>query len=247
MAEVYFAGFKFQEYPYFDFPIISREPVSQITIEPADTIYFNPPSIFRGALVERVFVEKLASLSKQINQPLTMQGRTFLFVPDEELLPKTKENKQDLIKKYGETIIENAAGDCTRHDDGTYTLRIGLDVAGMEEDDVLNTMAHEYGHTLGKSIDVPIFEELKAYAFAHLFMRHHWEVDILHIIAIGRSVHFKALDRVEQLQETGISIEAILAHLTGEVFAGYKPDDYRASLAAKLEWFPTPRVKYVPT
>jgi len=121
-------------------------------------------------------------------------------------------------------------GDCTRLEDGTYQLRVG----GKDEEFqglavVVDTAAHEYGHTLGETLDDAADEELKAYAFASLFQRRYecnTEYADVNSFLSSDSPHDVALHMLGELLRVGIPEGAIISHLIGEKLGKFNPTDY---------------------
>lgn len=245
MGERYFPGFEFREFERpkpitFELVPVERTeipntPIGTITLDEltdsADDIIVEPePQIWTPNELQREFATQLRQINRQIGYPrLTMSRRTMQFVTRDEMQPKTDEERQWLVQRYGDYITDGGAGDCTRNPDGSFTLRIGY--AGQEDtaskDDVLSVMGHEYGHTFGNHIDDSVLEELKAYTFANLIMRHHYNVSKYRVYQMDVStVHDTALFWLGQLLDKGVSEEAILSHLTGRRFGNSSPNDY---------------------
>lgn len=144
----------------------------------------------------------------------------FRLVDREILQPKTQE-KETAVRQYGQGALEKETmGDCERMGNRNL-LRIGF--AGLENDstsdEVLETSAHEYGHTLGLQIDQSVIEELKAYSFEALVMRIH-NKETVHLIDSDHTgdVHDSAIEALSNLQARHVTEEEILWHLTGERF-----------------------------
>lgn len=245
MAERYFAGFEFKKFepvkPFIITVPSERTETPSIPIRVVHVIDLvgslngptvePEPDLWASNQLQREFVTQLDQIDRQIRYPrLTMHRRTMTFVTTDEMLPQTDEERQQLIQKYGgDYIADGGAGDCRRNPDGTFTMRIGF--AGQEDtaskDEIFEVMGHEYGHTLGVTLEDPIFEELKAYTFANLLMKHYYDVDEYCVTQMDVStVHDTAQFWLEQLLEKGISEEAILAHLTGRKFGKSYPKDY---------------------
>ena len=244
MPEQYFNGFSFQPFNEKPFtfkvservaetPLPDRIKPENIKLDDLLEIWVTEelPTSWNPRRVRTEFKKQLAILSKQIDHPLTLDGRRIRFVTPEQMRPKTEEQRQLLIDRYGEYIRDGGVGSCTRYIDGTFRLRIGyLREESISQDEVLETMAHEYGHSLGPFLDSAIFEELKAYAFSDLVMRQFYGVsELLYIQMTVSNVHETARFYLEQLIEHDIPPEAILAHLIGSVFGRYKPNDYLLS------------------
>lgn len=240
MTERYFPGFAFTPYQPTEITTIPLEEKTQNTLPSIGKVYvgdaFDGLSIrelklstyeWNPTQIQKEFEEQLQSISVQIGgPPLTISNIDIQFVTKEEMLHKTDAERQSLIDWYGgDYIADGVTSDCQRNNDGTFTLRI-VDTSkekSMAKDDVLQSMAHEYGHTLGPEfLESPVFEELKAYTFARLFMRHSYDdgLDTLQI------VHKTASLKLGQLLDSGLKEEAIIAHLIGQPFGGFQPDDY---------------------
>lgn len=258
MAERYFPGFEFRKFEQpkpntFEFVPVERTeipntPIKTVTLDDltgfADDIFVEPePQIWTPRELQQEFVTKLGQIDKQIGCPrLTMRRRTIKFVTRDEMRPKTDEEREWLVQRYGDYATDGGEGACARNPDGTFTIRIGY--AGQEDtaskDDVLGTMGHEYGHTLGKHIDDAVLEELKAYTFANLFMKHYYNVSEYRVYQMDVStIHNTALFWLEQLLDREVCEEAILAHLTGKKFGNSSPNDYLNPPRATSEVAPT--------
>lgn len=245
MSERYFAGLDFKEkepsrsfeiitlpYELVDIPATSIETsnLDKITLDLGELIIDDKIKIWTPDQIIEEFSRQLAVIEREVNRPrLTMRGITIKFVTPLEMKPQNARRKLWLVQNYGTYIADGGDGDCSRNNDGSFFLRIG--VAGQEhtrsKDDVLELMAHEFGHTLGKVLKPVTFEELKAYAFANLFMRYYYNVHEYRVYPMDVSnPHDTALYWLEQLLEQGISEEAILSHLIGKKFAMCSPYDY---------------------
>ncbi len=173
------------------------------------------------------FAVILGKIAENVSHPsLTMHGRTFSFVDREKLRPQTEEERQQIIDTYGEYAIDGS-GDCRQNPDGTYLMRIGYH--GLEdsssEGEVLEVMAHEYGHTLGGFLKSPVLEELKAYAFDNLFMRIYYDNDqYLQPQIYTSTVHDDALLILGKFLNAGVSEELLIANLTQSPFGIYQPE-----------------------
>lgn len=238
MAEIYFPGFEFRRIERVN-PIeivtFVAESGARETIRLSDLCDLediaeeSTPKVWNQNKLYQEFTSQLNSVGRQIKHPgLTMRQRTMQFVTREAMRPKNDIERQLLVERYGDYVADGA-GDCTRNPNGTFTLRIGFlgqeDTASKEE--VLDVMAHEYGHTLGSDISDPTFEELKAYTFARLLMRQTQDVEYGGTLLDNSTVHNTAQLWLEQLVANGISEEKVLAHLTGNKFGTSYPDDYR--------------------
>lgn len=181
--------------------------------------------------IQSAFRRQLAEIRHSIGEPsLTMRDRSLHFVSPRQMKPSTEKERKDLLDRYGEYMKDGGAGDCTRHDDGTFTLRVAFGAKPPKlTDNEISIAAHEYGHTLGEQIEDPVTEELKADAFQILFMKHFYRVGSYLISPIPDTVHEIALFRLEQLIITGkMPEEAIIAHLTEGPFGRFSPTDYLA-------------------
>jgi len=174
----------------------------------------------------------LKSIETSLKITLPTDNRFILLVTPKELIPTNQEEKRKLVEKYGSHILDGIDGDCTRQGEG---FRIRLGYKGLEKstplNKVLEVLAHEYGHTLGERIDSPVWEELKAYAFQALFMRHYSNVRyFIH----GYFTHEVSSEEVHEIAEAmwallitrGIKEEEILSHLIGGSFGPFQPKDY---------------------
>lgn len=177
------------------------------------------------------FLTQLKELDGQIRYPrLTMRKKTIIFVNFDDIQAKTDEERYRLANVYGDYIVDNVAGNHIRNPDGSHTIRIGF--AGQEniksKNDVLAVMSHEFGHGVGRKLEDPILEELKAETFANLFMKKIHGVKELKNCFIGKAsnVHETALTWLSDLLDNGFSEEDILAHLTGKRFGSSYPKNY---------------------
>ena len=177
------------------------------------------------------FEGTLDKISQETGEELDMEKRELFLVASDELKPKTKEEAKKLINKYGRYILKRSGGDCKKLEDGNYILRVSIS-EHVQKASVLENAAHEYGHTLGKTLDSTIFEELKAFAFASLFQRFYEDTNeskykSAELFDVHRKdPHEIAKHRLGQLLKTGIPEEAVLSHLTGKKFGRFSPEDY---------------------
>lgn len=240
MAERFFPGFKFRRKPidfiYFQ-PCKEKLDLSSVGILNINSLIED--EVVEIELVEGIptswnprdllheFSEQLEIIGKQIGYQLTLDGRNMCFVTPEEMRPQTEKERRRLLRRYGEYARDGGIADCNRKRNGTFSIRLGFlgKTDDKSKDDVLNTMAHEYGHTLGSRFISPIFEEVKAYTFAALFMKHYGVVEIDLSLEINNK-HKTALFRLEQLVGRGICEEAVIAHLISAPFGQFQPDDY---------------------
>lgn len=174
------------------------------------------------------FCDTLQWINHSRGTNLTLGGRSFQFIRQGELIQTTDE-AMSYVEHYGPYIINGIRGDCKREPDGSFSLRIaykgGRHVANVHE--VLSTMFHEYGHTLGPLLPDVKLEELKADTFECIGMDQVYSgTGYKHIVGgyYADNAHHVAYDMLNQLRARGFSYEAILAHLTGEPFGVYKPD-----------------------
>lgn len=237
-----FEGFDFQPFVKKSDVSFSLSPIEHTkptkredTLIDFRDLFLDQPSIpdivpnWNPEQLHQQFLQNLQMLSEKIGQGLPIEDRYISFVPREEMRPETKEEQLALINTYGEYIKDGGVGDCARNDDGTFTIRIGYlgEETTTVEDAVIDTLAHEYGHTLGERLPSSIDEELKAYAFTNLFMRHFFEgIYLMEPVEVS-GVHEESLHRLNQLTNAGIPSEAILAQLIGESFGKYNPEAYR--------------------
>lgn len=181
--------------------------------------------------IKREFKTLLGNIRADIKHPhLTMRGRSFTFVPREAMRPQTEEERQWLITTYGEYVKDGGAGSCEWNADGTFTLKVAYTDTSSGKDDKIAIMGHEYGHTLGKRLEPVVFEELKAYTFSNLIMKYYHNTEYRVFPIDDTNIHNAAQAKLLQLLEAGIPEEAILAHLTGEQFGEFQPDDYKKFL-----------------
>jgi hypothetical protein len=179
------------------------------------------------------FRELLAKVSCATSHRFEMDRRELFLVSQKDLEPKTLEEENRLVDKYGEYMRKGGGGDCTRRSDGIFLLRVGMEPDEIStRSAVIEIAAHEYGHTLGKGyLSIQVFEELKAYAFASLCERVDLETDNTSF-ADPRSdlhsdrVHDLAIHRLGELLRSGVPELAILSHLVGESVGGYNPKSY---------------------
>lgn len=176
------------------------------------------------------FNSVLSFINTSSNYHLTMENKSAQLVRPEDMLPKTEKERSQIIQLYGTYILDGIAGSCHRNPDGSFDLKLGY--AGLEEtstkEDVLEVLAHEFGHTLGERLPDAIFEELKAYAFSMFFMRHYLQVDgIFDLCTLSpEKTHDIARHYLDVLLTRNISEEAILAHLIDKSFGIYTPDTW---------------------
>jgi len=180
------------------------------------------------------FIGLLAKVSKFTGHRFGMRKRKLVLVPEHYLKPSNLDEENRLVDQYGEYMSKGGGGDCTRRDDGTFLLRVGL-LGNKEVSNratVIDTAAHEYGHTLGKSsIPDQIFEELKAYAFASLCERIDTEADNCTYEDVRSDLHpdrthHIAIHRLGELLRAGIPEIAILSHLIGDKISQVYPSSY---------------------
>ena len=181
------------------------------------------------------FGEVLYYAESDSGASLPLDNREITFVPRSDLVPEDPGEKERLAAKYGGKgyILKNIAGDCLRLADGRFRIRLGY--LGQEREaswnQVMGTLAHEYGHTLGVKIDDPVFEEVKAYAFQKFTMRYLLGQGRYFIDGYYRDrVHDIAASALNQLLSAGIIEEAVIAHVTGLPFGGVKPNSYQIML-----------------
>lgn len=186
------------------------------------------------------FLMQLKELDSQIRYPrLTMNKKTISFVKHDDVQAKTDEGKGSLINTYGHYMINNVAGDHRISSNSMHIIRIGYsDQEDIEsKDQVLNVMSHEFGHTVRQRLKDPILEELKAYAFASLFMKRMPTVELSnnyldpYLFAKAPDIHAVAKVWLSYLLENGFNEEDVLAHLTGRKFGNSYPKNYMKFLS----------------
>lgn len=185
--------------------------------------------------VLRLFEEVLYYVGSDSKASLSLDKREVTFVPQSDLAPEDSSEKERLATRYGGEgyVLTNIIGGCLRLPDGRFRIRLGY--LGQErevtQNQVVGTLAHEYGHTLGGQITDPTFEEVKAYAFQGLFMRYLLGPDKYHIDGYYRDrVHDIARSALNQLVAAGIVEEAVVAHVTGLPFGLVHPNSYQIML-----------------
>lgn len=176
------------------------------------------------------FKRIISEIEEDLECELPLYDRDFSFVSRDELKPKTKEEADRLVERYGEYMRGGGGGDCTRMDDGTYKLRIG----GKDEEntglfEVIETAGHEYGHTLGQILDEVAEEELKASAFESMVQRH-YDGDTRYAkqnpFLNPDKPHDVAKHMLGELLRARIPEGAIISHLMGEPLGKFNPNDY---------------------
>ncbi len=213
--------------------IDSGEPVHVVDhlppapIEEDHLAEYVPTMDWRADEIRLEFRNGLSALASEFNIDLPTSSYRVVFVGSKNMLPKDKEPRERLARRYGAYILDGISGSCTRLPNGRFRLRLGYmgKQKVVDKDSVMETLSHEYGHTLGDLIDNPIFEELKADAFCSLFMRVY--TDVNEYLIDGESpdkVHDIARSRLAQLTLRGFSEGAIIAHLTGKSFGDFRPD-----------------------
>jgi len=252
MSQKYFKGFKFTEERHRKLIIKTRtKRVKKIILNSLQREEVNLPrdGRFNSHVIEYLssvsliarflpaFEDTLERISQEIGQKLDMDRRKLLLLPSEELKPKTEEEANRLVARYGEYMRNGGIGDCLHDNEGNFTLRVGIDEnriqkAIVNRDLVLDLAAHEYGHSLGETLDSAVFEELKAYAFASLFQRNYSgstessykrkDFENFH----KNRPHHVAKFRLAELLSAGIPEGAIISHLIGKKFGKFDPTDY---------------------
>lgn len=176
------------------------------------------------------FKRTLREVGQDIRYRFTMRNRELLLVPREELKPKTEEEAQRLVEKYGEYMREGSGGGCTYLKRGKYRLRVAMDDGGvLAKSTAVELAAHEFGHSLSRFLESVTFEELKAFAFASLCQQFY----------NGESYYMKARtdlhpDRphdvarhyLGELLRSGVPEGAILSHLVGRRLGRFGSADY---------------------
>ena len=182
------------------------------------------------------FSRLLAKVSKSAGHRFCMRKRKLVLVLQDHIKPQTLEEENRLVDQYGEYMRKGGGGDCTRRDDGTFLLRVALRNGNvLNRASIIDTAAHEYGHTLGKKLTDQTFEELKAYAFASLCERADTGADNctyedtqsnLH----ADRIHHLAIHCLGELLRAGVPEIAILSHLVGENIGDSNPNSYLSYL-----------------
>jgi hypothetical protein len=229
--KVFFEGFTFRPYKptnsivvfKFDGKII--DPFANLPVPEIRVRQRKEPWTTDGVM--QSFARTLRTISKRTGEPLSMDGVEVHFVTPDDIRPKTDAEREYLRNKYGEYILDGVAGDCTTNEDGTFTIRLGVQGTSKTKREVMELFAHEYGHTRGDHIDSAVYEELKAYTFANLFMKTYSRLDFYSNFRFSAdTVHEDALYRLEELM-IYMEPEVVFAHLIDRPFAGYNPSAYR--------------------
>ena len=211
-------------------PILVPEPLPEIGAA-EDLPQIEPSLNWTFDKVLGDFYRVLGEMQSRLGVSLPTQNRHFMLVEPDELIPKDETERARLVTRYGPYILDEMAGDCDNSDGSNFLLRIGYKGREHKVTDhkILDVASHEYGHTLGEDLEVADLEELKAYAFRSLFVRFYNGADVF-CDDIGylspEKTHDIARHKLEQLIMQGICEEEILAHLTGQPFAGFTPDSY---------------------
>lgn len=182
--------------------------------------------------VLRLFEEVLYYAGSDLEVSLPLDKREITFVPRSDLVPEDPGERERLSARYGGEgyALTSIIGSCLRLPDGGFRIRLGY--LGQEreatQNQVVGTLAHEYGHTLGDQIDDPVFEEVKAYAFQKFTMRYFLGKGRYFIDGYYRDrVHDIAASALNQLVSAGIAEEAVIAHVTGLPFGLVHPNNYQ--------------------
>ena len=185
--------------------------------------------------VLRLFEEVLYDAGSDSKASLPLDKRVINFVPRSDLVPEDPGEREKLSAKYGGEgyALTSIIGSCLRLPDGGFRIRLGY--LGQEREaswnQVLGTLAHEYGHTLGDQIDDLVLEEVKAYAFQKFIMRYLLGKGRYFINGYYRDrVHDIARSALNQLVTAGIVEEAVIAHVTGLPFGLVHPNSYQIML-----------------
>jgi hypothetical protein len=136
-----------------------------------------PPFADRQYFVPRLdwshYLDTFRSTIKDIEQrlqiKLPMEGRWVKFVNKLELKPETIEEAQLFVETYGEDILDTTIGDCTVLPGKIFRLRVAC-YPNSDDNTMLSTLAHEYGHSLSRYPTEATIEELKAQTFEELFL-----------------------------------------------------------------------------
>ena len=256
MVRSYFKGFEFSEPVYREeVPLeayLIRVPENEIVKsgpKKIETIYLDDCLIAGDIEWEELCNREISSLgeimpnfkdilkgvNRKINTRLSMRNREMKIVSDMDMRPKTPEEAQKLVDRYGEYMRDGGNGDCTQLGDGSFLMRVGLRSSGKREwPSALYIVSHEFGHTLGYNIDDVNFEELKADAFASICER----VDTNAINSSYEEIneqlnpdhpHDVAKHRLGELLRANIGEGAILSHLIGRKFGRYSPRSWESS------------------
>ena len=114
------------------------------------------------------FHSGIQELEQRLQIRLPMERRWIKFVNQLELKPETIEEAQLAVETFGEDILDTTIGDCTPLPGNVFRLRIAC-YPDTDDNLILSTISHEYGHTLSSSYIDPNIEELKAQTFEELF------------------------------------------------------------------------------
>lgn len=171
------------------------------------------------------FVQAFHSIRQDTGADLPLVGRNIYCLPENIFFGIVDGEGQ--AKRYGDYIKKDIVGYTLRFPDNTFDIYI-LGLSGgrvASVDDAVVTLGHEYGHTIGPFLG-PVEEELKAYAFQSMFLKHALG-DKPNKIDSGlypTRVHDVAKNRLAQLRSRGFPEGSVVAHLTGENFGEFKPD-----------------------
>jgi len=207
-----------------------------------DTLGFISPEVrlpWTPEQTSSAFQTTMKDVEGNLGIKLPTEGRRIKFVPQQSLIPTDPGEKARYLHKYGPDILDKLPkGRPIRNSDGTFDILIAdlsYDMTSTFESG-LGTLAHEYGHTLGEELVNPILEEMKAETFKLIFLKTYKRIDTFNLDLSNEksNIHHMARSRLIQLINRGVCEEAILAHLLGNNFGKFTPDDYRNSQASGL-------------
>jgi hypothetical protein len=173
------------------------------------------------------FRETLSQIKKDSNYDLTMKRRRVFF-QDMKTINEYPKQYQKLRKTQPELIEK--AGDCSREEkEGLFFIRVAVSGKGKNlcRGEILEYLSHEYGHTVGKSLEQTFDEELKAYTFSSLVFRYSFGESPYKKtnFSYSQEVHMRALRELKKMLRAGAPEEMIMSHLIKERFGKYKPTD----------------------